>query len=254
MVFYAEKKQLGKLCFRQDQLHLTDLSPLLFAHQGADASHTACLITKLLSHSWGRLLSVRSVTSLYDGVWSPMFSRAGQGQDSHLQKRFPWGFRAFVHTLHFFSPFRCAETDVVCQVLQWPWKQKPIVVCKQNLRWWGRSPQKSHHQSYFHSALFPTAEGQPLSCNDQFWLKPERRVSKDRQKAFHRSCDLLAGEIGQWRWLVLADSVFFGLHLFASSGTSSGVTRVFPQAQPYGREQLLDLAHEPAETGLSLGL
>lgn len=41
MAFYAEKKQLGKLCFRQDQLHLTDLSPLLFAHQGADASHTA---------------------------------------------------------------------------------------------------------------------------------------------------------------------------------------------------------------------
>lgn len=68
-----------------------------------------------------------------------------QGRDKiHTCRIGPRGvFGAFFHTLHFFSPFRCGETDVACQVLQRPWRQKPKVVCKQNLRWWGRSPQKS---------------------------------------------------------------------------------------------------------------
>lgn len=72
-----------------------------------------------------------------------------------------------------------------------------------------------------------------LSRDDQVWLKPERCVSKQGQKAFHRSCDCMVGETGQWRCLVLADSVFFGLHLFTSSGTSLvGHMKSFPRLSP----------------------
>lgn len=107
MVFYPEKKQLAILSVFPSTSYFLPM-PFLFVHMGADSSHTVCLLTRLLSHLSGRLLSVRSVTSPYNGVWSPTFTGAGQGQDSCL----PMGFSGLFFTHCTFS----LHLDVVKQM------------------------------------------------------------------------------------------------------------------------------------------
>lgn len=102
MVFNAEKKQLAIVSIFPNTSCILP-TPFLFVHMSADSSHTVCLILKLLSQLSGRLLTVRSVTSLYNGVWSPMFTGAGQGTRFIPIEEVPIGFRAFFSHNYTFS-------------------------------------------------------------------------------------------------------------------------------------------------------
>lgn len=86
------------------------------------------------------------------------------------------------------------------------WSGTPMVLKWFAIKTWGdevgNHRSDLYHQSYFHSAPFLTAQGQPPSCDDHVWLKSKRCVWKQGQKALHWSCNLLVGELG-WSLLTL---------------------------------------------------